>query len=168
MISFELLIIVTRDIVWNSTLQVRFKRMSQEKKELEKIDVLYFNFKGSGVFLGCVGTKYQIQQIHAYQYFQKDRQDNIYLIDFIKRALANDIFCYISGSTFKGKLQAFVLNNMIKKSGKKIDEPQWLEALLLVSPKSISNILNVSHEEVKEMQRDSIWLSKFDYDREWI
>lgn len=141
--------------------------MSQEKKELEKIDVLYFNFKGLGVFLGCVGTEYQIQQMRAYQYFQKDRQENIYLIDFIKRVLANDLFCYIDGYTFKGKLHAFILNSMVKRTGKKIDEPQWLEALLLAYPKAMSNILEISHEEAKEMQKDSIWLSKFDYDREW-
>lgn len=138
--------------------------MSQEKNELEKIDVLYANFQDLGIFVGCVGTRMQLQRLQAYLHFQKESKRAPYLVEFVKRALSNKIYCYVEGNGLQGKLTAALLNKKLAKTGKKITEARWNEALILVHPERISMITGISKEEIKEMQKQTKWEGVFDYD----
>ena len=138
--------------------------MSQGKNELEKIDVLYANFKDLGIFVGCVGSQKQIQRLQAYLHFQKESKNTPYLVEFIKRALSNQIYCYVGGHGLKGKLISGLINKKLAKTGNKINEARWNEALILVHPERISMITGISKEEIKEMQKQTKWEGLFAYD----
>lgn len=138
--------------------------MRQEMNELEKIDVLYANFQDLGIFVGCVGTQMQIQRLQAYLHFQKESKRAPYLVEFVKRALSNKIYCYVDGHGFRGKLISVLLNKKLAKTGKKINEARWNEALLLVHPERISMITGISKEEIKEMQKQTKWEGIFAYE----
>ena len=137
--------------------------MTNETKTLGTIDILYFNFKDAGLFLGCVGTKSQIQHMRAYEYYQRERHGRL-ISDFINRALANDLFCYLEGETLSGKLLEFLLNTKIAKTGKKINEALWFEAVFLVSPRAINKRLGIPMEELIKLRNDSVWAGIFDFE----
>ena len=138
--------------------------MNQEVITREKIDVLYLDFVELGLFLGCVGTKAQIQNLRAYEHFRKELHSATSLTDFLNRTLSYDLFCYLSGETLYGKLLALKWNRKIAKAGRKIKEVHWLEAVFMVSPAAVGKQLGLSNEEIKELQKNSMWASIFDYE----
>lgn len=138
--------------------------MDQEEKVRGKIDVLYFDFVNFGLFLGCVGTRSQIQNMRAYEHFRKELHNETSLSDFINRALSNDLFCFLRGETLYGKILAMIFNRKISHAGKKITEIQWFEAVFMVSPVAVGRRLAISNEEIKEHQKNSMWASIFDYE----
>ena len=136
--------------------------MSQDNRKTGKIDVLCFNFVECGLFLGCVGSREQIQNMRAYEHFRKELHNKTALSDYINRALSNDLFCYFSGETISGKLLAWNYNRKVAKLGKKINEVHWMEAVVLVSPKAVSEKLGVSLGEINALRKESMWANKFD------
>ena len=138
------------------------KQMTKKARVLETIDVVFFNFTEIGLFLGCVGSKSQIQQMRAYEYFRKEQKRKTALTDFLKRALSHGLYCFLQGETLYGKLLAWILNSKISKTGQKIEESLWMEAVFFVSPKAISDKLGISLEEMQKLRKGSIWCNLYD------
>ena len=81
--------------------------MNQEVITREKIDVLYLDFVELGLFLGCVGTKAQIQNLRAYEHFRKELHSATSLTDFLNGTLSYDLFCYLSGETLSKEFRPY-------------------------------------------------------------
>ena len=141
--------------------------MGPKTKEIEKIDVLYCNCKGVALFIGCVGSQEQIKLMHSYIHFQKEQQGPFNIMGFINRAIAHGTYCYVEGNNLFGKLIAVFINKKIGKSGNRIGETMWNEAMILKFPEGIRQIMEKTKEEVKELQKKSAWLEKFDYEKDW-
>lgn len=130
---------------------------------MEKIDVLYLSIPHTSATLVCVGGESQIRNMKAFCFFQRENKDSLKLIDFVTRALDNQLYCYLNADSFIEKLLSIPYKRKIRRAGLEISESDWYDAALLARTEKTCEQLNITLEDAEEMQKHSVWRGKFEF-----
>lgn len=107
--------------------------------------------------INCVASNKSIEIIEKEVQKVSDAQSVMMLDKFVDNIIANNIFAYAYSPAYQTLDTINSINDRLKQNSLLIDEPKYLEAMFILYPDKMSEILGIPKEEKSKYLKDNFW-----------